>query len=65
MEELKVSTTTEWGHKPTFAGVPAADIHALDSHDIVIFGSPIDWGATHRPSRTLVTCMGTGRRCGD
>ena len=49
MDELVVSTVTEWGHKPTFAGVPEADIHALGDHDIVIFGSPIDWGATHRP----------------
>ena len=49
MDKLIVSTATEWGHKPTFAGVPEADIHALGTHDVVIFGSPIDWGATHRP----------------
>ena len=49
MESVVTSTATAWGHTPTFAGVQEANIHQLGSHDIVIIGSPIDWGATHRP----------------
>ncbi len=49
METVYTSTASPWGHVPTFAGVPEADIHNLGSHDVVIIGSPIDWGATHRP----------------
>ena len=50
-EKLTVVHATAWGHKPTFAGeyLAMADIHKLDKHDVVIIGSPIDWGATHRP----------------
>jgi arginase family enzyme len=49
MDMVITQHATPWGHKPTFAGVPEADIHKLDKPDIVIIGSPIDWGATHRP----------------
>ena len=49
MDKVTTSHATEWGHSPTFAGVAQADIHNLGQHDIVILGSPIDWGATHRP----------------
>ena len=63
MEELKVSITTEWGHKLTFARVPAADIHALDSHDVVIFGSPIYWGTTHRPGARFGPGANRGGDC--
>ena len=49
MDKVSTSHATEWGHKPTFAGIPQADLAHLGEPDIVIIGSPIDWGATHRP----------------
>ena len=49
MDKVETSTAHEWGQTPTFAGVPEASIDDLGTHDVVIIGSPIDWGATNRP----------------
>ena len=49
MDEIRASTSSEWGARPTFAGVPEADLDDLGQPEVVIIGSPIDWGATRRP----------------
>lgn len=48
MDEVKASTSSIWGARPTFAGVPAADLANLGEHDVVIVGAPLDWGSTFR-----------------
>ncbi len=49
MEDVHAFTSSHWGARPTFAGVPAATLDDLGDADVVIIGSPIDWGATYRP----------------
>lgn len=40
---------TKWWSDDTFAGVRHVELDDLGSHDAVIVGAPIDWGATMRP----------------
>jgi len=49
VNDVAASVSSHWGARPTFAGVPAAALDDLGSPDVVILGSPIDWGATYRP----------------
>ena len=38
-----------WQPQPTFSGVAAAELDALEGVDVAIVGAPFDWGTTHRP----------------
>lgn len=50
MTDVEFETTSrQWGARPTFAGVPSASIQDSSSHDVVVLGAPVDWGATYRP----------------
>ncbi len=49
MSDVEAHLSSYWGARPTFAGVAAANLDALETPDVVIIGSPIDWGATYRP----------------
>ncbi len=49
MDAVETTTSSGWGQTPTFAGLPEVSLDSLGTHDVVILGSPIDWGATHRP----------------